>query len=183
MRDEGYTTVTSVVELDQGAIGTLLEGLSRIDDRLGRIEHRLEIAEMRSDSLSELSEDLMPMVNGIFAKASDKLTQLEHDGALDFAREGLNVLETVATSFDEEDVRLLGRNIVGILRTIRNLTQKDVLDVADRAAVALAEEPAGKVGLVRSMRDPDVRRGMNILIRVLREIGQENETKGEDASE
>jgi uncharacterized protein YjgD (DUF1641 family) len=83
----------------------------------------------------------------------------------------VKVAETVATSFTPEDVRLLGQNVVSIFNTVRNLTQPQMLGVADRAAEALKSEPDTRFGLIRSMRDPEIRRGMALLFAVLRELG------------
>ena len=99
-----------------------------------------------------------------------------------FVKEAVKVGERIATSFDEEDVRLLGENVVSILQTVRNLTQPEVLEVADRAAVALKgteEQPAKKIGLFKAMRDPEIRRGMTMMLTVLREMGQEGNAKNQ----
>ena len=40
-----------------------------------------------------------------------------------------------------------------------------------RAATALQAEPDVRVGLIKAMRDPEIRRGMAMLFSVLREIG------------
>ena len=92
--------------------------------------------------------------------------------------------EIVATSFNEEDVRLLGENVVHILKTTRNLTQPEVLDVADRAAVALKDteaHPQKKIGLLKALRDPEIRRGMTLMLSVMRELGSE-QANGNDAA-
>jgi uncharacterized protein YjgD (DUF1641 family) len=55
-----------------------------------------------------------------------------------------------------------------------------VLEVADRAAVALKDteaHPAKKVSLWKAMRDPEIRRGMGLMMSVLREMGQEGTHK------
>jgi len=59
---------------------------------------------------------------------------------------------------------------------VRNLTQPEVLDVADRAAVALKDtDPISqkKIGLFKALRDPDIRRGMTLMLGVMRELGSD----------
>jgi uncharacterized protein YjgD (DUF1641 family) len=122
------------------------------------------------------------MVQGASHQISTKLHELEQRGALGFAREAVKVGERIATSFNEEDVRLLGDNVVHILQTVRNLTQPEVLEIADRAAVAVQESeahPAKKLSLWKAMRDPEIRRGMNLMLTVLREMGHEANAKNQ----
>ena len=89
------------------------------------------------------------------------------------------MFHTISTSFTQEDVKALGDNVVHILHTVRSLTQPEVLDLADKAAGALKEAPAqplGRIGLLKSFRDPEVRKGLTMFLTVLRELGGESET-------
>ena len=127
----------------------------------------------------ELGQDLMPMANGIIHLTSDRLQEFERDGTLDFVREGVRMMQRVSTSFTPEDVRLLGDNIVHILMTVRNLTQPEILNLADRASEALqakaAPKPVGTLGLLRALRDPEVQKGTGILLELLRSLGRESD--------
>lgn len=166
------TEVMNLPEAQEDAETLVL--LREMNRKLEHIEGAVEALERRVEGVAELREDLWPMVRGASHALSRKLDELDQRGALAFAREGLAVIERVATSFDEDDVRLLGDNVVSILQTVRNLTQPEVMAVADRAALALKETgdpPDRKLGLLRAMRDPEVRRGMALLLTVLRELG------------
>ena len=163
----------------------LLIELRAINERLARIEGTVEQATHRIEGLEELREDLWPMVEGASHAVSRKLHELDQAGAIGFARESMNVAERIATSFNEEDVRLLGENVVSILKTVRNLTQPEVLELADRTAGALrtAEvQPTKKVGLFKAMRDPEIRRGMAVMMTVLRELGSDPENGDQAAA-
>jgi uncharacterized protein YjgD (DUF1641 family) len=154
--------------------------LTSVCERLENIERSLTTLERRLEGIVELREDMMPVANEVFQVASAKLSAMEEDGTIDFVREGLQVLRNVSTSFTPDDVRLLGQNVVSILLTVRNLTQPEVLDVADRAAHALVEPvPSKRPGLLKGLRDPEVKRGMALLLSVLRELGQDT-TKNEN---
>ncbi len=156
--------------------------LASISEKLERIDQTLTGLQQRVQAVEELKEDLVPIANAAFTMASDRLLELEQKGTLSFVREGLKIAENITSSFTPEDVHLLGENIVGILHTVRNFTQPEVLDAADRAAQALAGpvEDGKKFGLIRGLRDPDVRRGMTLLLSVLRELGQEAGKKTEN---
>lgn len=154
--------------------------LAAIDAKLERLAVVVEDLDRRMESFDDFMEDLGPIAHGALGIAQRQMSRLEQDGILAFANEVAQVGRTVATSFSPDDVRLLGENVVGILETLRNLTQREVLDVADKAADALTRpadgKPAGTLKLLRAMRDPEVRRGLSILLGVLRELGENGDS-------
>ena len=162
--------------------GPQMEKLLEACQKLDRATQILMELKRDKEMVMELGQDLMPMANGIIHLTSDRLQQFEKDGTLDFVREGVKVLQRVSSSFTPEDVRLLGENIVHILMTVRNLTQPEVLDLADRASEALgaktASKPVGTFGLVRAMRDPEVQRGTGVLLDLLRSLGRDAQGSG-----
>ncbi len=134
------------------------------------------------ESLHDLREDLVPIAHEGLMIAYRKLHDLEQEGVIDFLRESSAVLRTIATSFSREDVEALGDNVVHILQTVRNLTQPEVLDLADKTSKALREAPAaapGRIGILKALRDPEVRRGMTMFLGVLRELGAESDGTGD----
>lgn len=163
---------------EAGVAGTanasdVAEQLAKMNEKLDRLSLIVDDMGRRMESFDDLKEDLVPIAHGALKIAYRKLHELEQEGALDFVAESGQVAMKIATSFTREDVKLLGVNVVKILQTVRNLTQPEVLDVADRAAAALQETDAesSKMGLFKAMRDPEVRRGMTLLLAVLRELG------------
>ena len=161
--------------------------LAEINVKLDRMADVIEDLDRRMESFDDFMEDLGPIAHGALGIAQRQMSRLEDDGILAFGSEVAKVGRTVATSFTPEDVRLLGDNIVGILETVRGLTQREVLEVADRAANALSRpadgKPAGTLKLLREMRDPEVRRGMTLLLGVLREMGETNGSGAVDTTD
>lgn len=159
------------------ADGPQMEKLFEACQKLDRATEILMELKRDKEMVMELGQDLMPMANGIIHLTSDRLQEFEDDGTLDFVREGVKVLKQVSTAFTPEDVRLLGDNIVHILMTVRNLTQPEVLNLADRATTALKEKaaptPVGTLGLLRAMRDPEVKKGTGVLLELLRSLGRD----------
>ena len=159
------------------ASGPQMEKLFEACQKLDRATEILLELKRDKEMVMELGQDLMPMANRIIHLTSDRLQEFERDGTLDFIREGVQVLRRVSTAFTPEDVRLLGENIVHILMTVRNLTQPEVLDLADRATTALKDKtgpaPVGTLGLLRAMRDPEVKKGTGVLLELLRSLGRD----------
>ena len=157
--------------------GPQMEKLFEACQKLDRATEILLELKRDKEMVMELGQDLMPMANGIIHLTSDRLQEFEKDGTLDFVREGVKVVRQVSTAFSPEDVRLLGENVVQILMTVRNLTQPEVLNLADRATTALKDKttptPVGTLGLLRAMRDPEVKRGTGVLLELLRSLGRD----------
>jgi uncharacterized protein YjgD (DUF1641 family) len=163
------------------------EGMEKLLEACQKLDRATQILmELKRDKemVMELGQDLMPMANGIIHLTSDRLQEFEEDGTLDFVREGVKVFQRVSTSFTPEDVRLLGENIVHILMTVRNLTQPEVLGLADRATESLrlgeASKPVGTFGLLKAMRDPEIKKGTGVLLDLLRSLGRDAQTGNAD---
>jgi len=176
-------TVADVMDLQDAGTNNaqILAELRALNEKMDRVERVIDTVTHRIEDLEEIRDDLWPMVQGVTHQISRKLHEMEQNGTLAFLKEGVKMAEHVSTSFTEEDVRLLGENVVHILSTVRNLTQPEVLEVADRAALALRGEadgaPAKRVSLWKAMRDPEIRRGMTLMLTVLREMGHEGSAK------
>ena len=99
------------------------------------------------------------------------------------ARAGYGVVDKVVTNFSEEDVTALGDNVVTILNTVKEITQPEMLALLQRMIDALQhqqdaieaepEDPPGMWALLRKMRDPDVRRGINRALTTLGSVSAE----------
>jgi len=165
--------------VDATATADLGATLSEINRKLDAVVEVTEDLGRQLESLEDLREDFVPIAHEGMLIAYRKLHELEQLGVIDFLKESAGVFHTIATSFTQEDVKALGDNVVHILHTVRSLTQPEVLELADKAAGALKEtpaEPLGRIGLLRSFRDPEVRKGLTMFLTVLRELGGETET-------
>jgi uncharacterized protein YjgD (DUF1641 family) len=114
----------------------------------------------------------------VFESLIERLDALERRGYFEFAAGVLAILDRVVTSFDEEDLRLLGENVVLILETVKEMTQPDVMQMLQRTARILRydEEPA-KVSLfrlLREMREPEVKLGLHRMLTLLRGLAEQD---------
>jgi hypothetical protein len=86
------------------------------------------------------------------------------------------IADNVVTSFTEEDVEKLGDNVVLMLNTVKDMTQPEILGLV-RAIVAQSEVEVAKpvntslLALIGQMRDPNVRRGLALTMRLLSVVG------------
>jgi uncharacterized protein YjgD (DUF1641 family) len=158
-----------------------LNDLLRLIKRLMRNGRNLEKMLDQLESLMDLSQTIGPIVDDAFSKSVDTLAALEHKGYFAFARGSLRIADNVVTSFSEEDVNRLGDNIVLILQTVKDMTQPEMMNFI-RNTLLVAEKEMEKpidtsyTALLRQMRDPAVRRGLALTMRVLHVIGAQAAT-------
>lgn len=136
--------------------------LTLVLERLDQLNGQLSFLVERQQKQQELIEEFTPIVKEMMKTASGKLEALEQQGVLGFGKELLLVGQRVATSYGADDVRALGDAVVGILDTVRAMTQPEILSAANEAAQVLRNadqtEPLGLVGMVRATRNDDVQR-------------------------
>jgi uncharacterized protein YjgD (DUF1641 family) len=128
------------------------------------------------ESGMDLVQTVGPLTDHAFEKAVDVLQAAEQKGYFGFARGGMQIADNVVTSFTEDDVKKLGENIVLILSVVKEMTQPEVMTLV-RSIVAQSEVEVGKPvntslpALLGQMRDPNVRRGLALTMRVLSVVG------------
>ncbi len=148
----------------------LLKRVLRDTDLLLKVFDQLE-------SVMELSEDMQELGKQIFNQGVQELDRLEREGYFAFAREGWQIVERVVNEFNEEDIRALADNIVVILKTVRNMTQPEIMAIANQSVDAIRETPdEGKnisaFKLVKEMGSPQVKRGMSRMLNLLKAMGE-----------
>lgn len=172
--NEAYRlTVEQLEEVEQYVS---LDDLLRLLKRLMRNGRNIEKMLNQLESAMDLLETAGPLSDEAFSKAVTTLEQMEHKGYFVFARGGMQIFDNIVTSFGEEDIRLLGDNIVLILQMVKDMTQPEVVNFV-RNTVAVIDREKGEpvdtslVAMWRQMRDPNVRRGLALTMRVLRTVG------------
>jgi uncharacterized protein YjgD (DUF1641 family) len=88
------------------------------------------------------------------------------------------IMERIVEEFSEEDVRALGDNIVTILTTVRNMTQPEILALANNAVGAITEAPAdtkplSTLALLKEFNDPKVRIGLTRMLGMVKAIADQ----------
>ncbi len=166
----------SVAQLEEVQDYVDLADLVHLLKRLLRNGRNIEQLLDQLESLSDLTDTVSPIGKDAFARAVDVLADMERKGYFVFLKGGLRIVDNIVTSFTEEDVKQLGDNIVLILRTVKEMTQPEVMNFL-RSTVTLAEQESSEPldisyrALLAQMRDPNVRRGLALTMRMLSNIG------------
>jgi len=148
--------------------------------RVAENAETLDKAMVQLQSMAELATDVMPIVNQGIAKLIDMADELERRGYFEFVEAGVGVVDRIVTGYSKEDVEALGDNIVDMLDIVKDLTQPEMLAVADRLLDVVArqqqveslepQDPPSLLGLVKLMRDPEVRRGLGRALRTFKAV-------------
>lgn len=176
------------LEMVQAAVEQLneVEPYVRMEDvlwlvkRIARNTRNIEKLLDQVESLSDLLQDAGPIVNDAFLTAVQQMDSLERRGYFRLLREGQYVFDNIVAAFGPEDVRQLGDNAVTILTTVKQMTQPEIMAVAQnltgamrRAEVTPDEAPASLWSIFRQLRDPQTRRGLAVTLDMLKAVGAE----------
>lgn len=132
----------------------------------------------RFEALMGMTDEVELLGKQVFSTAVENLDQMERDGYFAFAREGWGIMERVVTEFSEDDVKALGDNVVTILTTVRNMTQPEIMAMANNAIGAIQEVPPetktpSALSLLRQLSNPKTRRGMARMINLLQVLDEQ----------
>ena len=146
------------------------EDMLRLMRRILRNTKNIEDGMARFESLVDLLDDVGPLTSEAVTKILTTLEDFEQRGYFEFANATLGIVDRIVTTYSSEDVEALGDNIVQMLDIVKDLTQPEMLAVAQRMLDALQRqqaaaelepaEPPGLISLAGQMRDPEVRRGL-----------------------
>ena len=133
------------------------------------------------ESMQDLWRDLSPLTTDMFQQLVYMLNDMEEKGYFGFVQQSAYVMDQIVTSFSEEDVRLLGDNVVLILNTVKALTQPEVMNLVNNLTEGFQEVdehadelPTSTFGSMKQMNDPDVRRGLAITMAMLKRVSQQH---------
>jgi uncharacterized protein YjgD (DUF1641 family) len=164
----------TVEQLDEVESYVQLEDVLRLLKRLMRNTRNLEQMLDQLESLAALWQDINPLTQDAFLALMSQLDGMERKGYFMFFRGGLNILDQVVTSFSEDDIRQLGENVVLILRTIKEMTQPDIMQMMQNTASVIREEDTNgnvsMLSILRQLNDPAVKKGLSKTLTVLKAV-------------
>lgn len=167
-------------ELDELSEDVTIEDAARFARTLARSLPRLEVLMAQLDSVAELTHELNSLSGAAMAKLTDTLQVAEEKGYFAFARQGGRIAERIVTEFSEDEVAALGDNVVTILDAVKEMTQPEVMGLVRRTAMTVQDgedvhmDPPSMFALLKSMRDPQTRRGLARMLSMLHTIGEEH---------
>lgn len=147
-----------------GLVRTLAQNLPQIRALLAQL-----------GPLSELAEQVSHLSGPALASLTDTLAAADEKGYFAFAQETGRIADRVVTQYTVDDVRALGDNVVTILDAVKEMTQPEVMGLVQRSAVQVHTpvETPSMFALLKSMRDPQTRRGLARVLAMLHTVGEQ----------
>ncbi len=131
------------------------------------------------ESAEDLFHDLRPLGKQMFDELLYTLDEFDRKGYFEFFGEALKIVDTVVTTFDVEDVRLLRENIASILLTIKDMTQPEMLNSMNNALdffkkmdVVIKDE-VSFFTIIKKLRDPEVKKGIAFSLEFIKNMAQQ----------
>lgn len=150
--------------------------IATLHAKIDRLTEMVDTLDRRREELEELVTDLVPAVNGVILQATHRMDALERSGALAVLLEGAAALRVAAESVDPRDLRALGEGAPTGIRSLRAVMEPEVAAVAEEAVAGIRAARTGRPPsirqLLRSLREPRVRRGLGAALAVLRALGE-----------
>ena len=135
------------------------------------------------ESALDFFEDAKPISKELFNTTLEKLEEFDQKGYFQFIKELMNVADRVVEHFSEDDVKMLGNNIITILETVKGLTQPDMLTALNNAVSIYQnldpiDAPQYSIWKVmRELNTPEMKKGIGFVITFLKKITEEQEIK------
>jgi uncharacterized protein YjgD (DUF1641 family) len=171
----------TVDQLEEIQAYVQLEDILGLAKRLARNTRNIDQLLDQMESMQDLWRDIAPLTDDMFHQLVVMLNDMEQKGYFGFVRQSAYVADQIVTSFSEEDVQLLGDNVVLILETVKALTQPEMMNLVNNLTQGFQdvdgqadELPSSLFGLMGQMRDPDVRRGLAITMAMLKRVSQQH---------
>ena len=144
--------------------------------RLVRNTNTLNDVLVQLESARDFLKDATPLARRLMSDSLEQLDHMDRKGYFAMGRELGRALDNVVREFTVEDVRLLADNLTVILRTVKNLTQPDMLHAINNATEIYKKvdfDSIEEFSLWKAFREvnkPEMRRGLGFLIVFLRNL-------------
>lgn len=167
---------TAVTELDQISAHFSYEDLIFLIKRLLRNTRTIITVVEQLEGAKDFIQDAAPLTKDVFQSLLHTMNEMEQKGYFVFLNGAMQIVDNIVTSFTEEDVKLLGENVVSILNTVKQLTQPEMMQTIQNALTVYQHinvEPPEKVSmfsLMKELNDPEVRKGLYTGLTMLKNI-------------
>jgi uncharacterized protein YjgD (DUF1641 family) len=167
---------TTIAELEDVAPFVRTGDFADLAKRLVRNTNTMTELLVQLEGARDFLKDATPLARQLMSDSLEQLDRLDRKGYFAMGRELTRALDNVVSEFTVEDVRLLADNLTVIMRTVKNLTQPEMLQAINNAVEIYKKVDFNSIeefSLWKSFREinkPEMRRGLGFLIVFLRNL-------------
>ncbi|MCK9210102.1 MAG: DUF1641 domain-containing protein [Ignavibacteriaceae bacterium] len=171
---------TAVVELEEMHDQLSSQDVMHLVKKLMRNVNTITKSFEQLESIKDFMNDFSPISREMVFDFMHKLDEFDRKGYFQFFGELNSVMDNIVTSFTLEDIKALGDNVVTILNTVKSLTQPDMLHAINNAVSVYKnldttmEEEVSFFQLIKEMNSPEVRKGMAVGLKFLKNLANPN---------
>ena len=157
------------VELDSDALRNILIGFIR---NIGNFNEMLEMFESANDFM----KDIIPIINQIGHDTIAKFVEFEKKGYLEFFNEFITITDKIVGNYTKDDIKLLSDNIVTILEIFKNVTQPEMLDLANNTLTSIKDVDTQNIPeyslwkTFKEMKSPEMKKGIGFMITFMKKF-------------
>ncbi len=163
-----------IIELADVEADFQMEDLIHLIKKSMRNVRNLSFALEQLKNLIDFAVTAEPLMKSTVPQIISYLDDLERKGVFRVLNQGVEALKGIGESYSEEQIREIGEGLVRLLAVVQKLTRPSALELMARAAevpehVDLSKaKPVGAWGLLGALSDPEVKKGMGVLMALTR---------------
>lgn len=167
---------TAVVELENEQVEFDIDQIKKLGIRLLNNVENIGVVLSMFESMVDFTKDAGPLVRESIIDMSKRLNEFEQKGYFEFLAETGRVIDNVVTAFSKEDVAQLADNIVTILKTVKSLTQPEMMHTLDNALKAYNSMEMDTIPeysvfkLMREINTPEMKKAMGFMVTFMKNI-------------
>ena len=167
---------TAVVELENEQVEFDIDQIKKLGIRLLNNVENIGVVLSMFESMVDFTKDAGPLVRESIIDMSKRLNEFEQKGYFEFWAETGRVIDNVVTAFSKEDVAQLADNIVTILKTVKSLTQPEMMHTLDNALKAYNSMEMDTIPeysvfkLMREINTPEMKKAMGFMVTFMKNI-------------
>ncbi len=170
----------SVIQLDKAGVEVDSEAILNL---LFKLIRNIDVINETFDTLisfNDLIKDIGPIVSQVGLDSIRKLNELDEKGYISFIKEIYKITDNIVANFSAEDVKNLSENIVPIINTVKNLTQPEILSVANNAVSVYKNIDANKIPkyslwkVFKDFKSPEIMKTLGFTLTFLKNMNKEN---------
>lgn len=133
----------------------------------------------QAETLSGLIQEFTPIARELMSSGIEWLDQAERKGYFRLAKGASQMADQIGEHFSQKDIDALAANFATMMETLKLVTQPSVLALAASAVSAVQDldkkppTPLSAWGMFKAMGDPDIQKGLGLMMDVLRRVAHQ----------
>jgi uncharacterized protein YjgD (DUF1641 family) len=171
---------TTVTELDKRMIEVNPDQIQQLLIMLVKNVQNFNHALSLLESVVDFTRDASPIAREMIIDLVGKLHQFEQKGYFEFFAELVKVVDNIVCHFSKEDVENLANSVVGILETVKNLTQPEMLNSLNNAvkvfnSIEWNNAPEYSIWkLLMELRKPEMKKALGFSVSFIKNVSNIN---------